>query len=86
MAETIDSARADTLKMYMATNAPDTFGEGLFSFLVIYLDCNLWVNPAALCVDGFNGKPDKGVCIQSSKMHTTTCVNVDILKSKSCLH
>lgn len=46
----------------MDTNAPGTFGEGLFSFLVIYLDCNLsvQVNPAALGVDGFNGKPDRG--------------------------
>lgn len=41
--KTIDSARAGTLKMYMDTNAPDRFGEGQFSFLVIYLDCNLSV-------------------------------------------
>lgn len=46
----------------MNTNVPGTFGEELFSFLVIYVDCNLsvWVNPAALSVDGFNGKPDRG--------------------------
>lgn len=68
----------------MDKNAPDTFGKGLLSFLVIYLDCNfsvyrliplllVWMASMESWVEGM---------VQSSKMW----VNVGLLKNKSCLH